>query len=103
MNALLLLALAGAVFSRPLDEQWHSWKSAHGKFYAHPNEENARRQIWIENSARIEEHNAANHSFTLGLNQFADMVCVCVCPCVFICVRLYTITKIILSTTPIHI
>ena len=76
MNALFLLALAGAVFSRPLDEQWHSWKSTHGKFYAHPKEESARRQIWLENSARIQEHNAGNHSFTLGLNQFADMVCV---------------------------
>ena len=78
MNALFLLALTGAVFSRPLDdrEQWHLWKSTNGKFYAHPNEESARRQIWLENSARIQDHNAGNHSFTLNLNQFADMVCV---------------------------
>lgn len=74
MNAYLFLVLFGAVFARPLDQQWHSWKSAHGKFYAHPNEEDARRQIWMENSARIQEYNAGNHSFTLGLNQFADMV-----------------------------
>lgn len=74
MNAYLFLVFVGAVSARPLDEQWNLWKSAHGKFYAHPNEEDARRQIWMENSARIQEINAGNHSFTLGLNQFTDMV-----------------------------
>ena len=70
----LLLSVCAAALARPLDEQWHAWKSAHGKFYAHPNEETARRQIWTENSARAREHNTGNHSFSLGLNQFADMV-----------------------------
>lgn len=73
MNALILFAIVGVVCSRPLEE-WRTWKSVHGKYYAHPNEETARRQIWMENAARIEEHNAGNHTFTLGLNQFADMV-----------------------------
>ena len=77
MKTLILLAVVGTVFCYPLEEQWHPWKSAHGKFYAHPKEESARRQIWLENSARIEEHNSGNHSFTLALNQFADMVRVC--------------------------
>ena len=72
----LLLFLASGGLARPLDEEWHVWKSAHGKFYAHPNEEAARRQIWLENSARIREHNIGNHSFSLGLNQFSDMVCI---------------------------
>ena len=75
MNAYLLLLFVGVVFARQLDEKWHSWKSAHETFYAHPNEEDARRQIWMENSARIQEHNAENHNFTLSLNQFSDMVC----------------------------
>ena len=68
----LFFAVAAA---RPHDEQWHSWKTAHSKFYAHPKEEAARHQIWVENSARIQEHNAGNRSFTLGLNQLSDMVC----------------------------
>ena len=74
-KVFLLAALLAAAVARPQeDEQWHSWKTAHSKFYAHPKEEAARRQIWMENSVRILEHNAGNRSFTLGLNQFSDMV-----------------------------
>lgn len=83
MNPFILLAFVGVVFSHPLEE-WPTWKIAHGKNYAHPNEENARRRIWLENAARIEEHNAGNRSFTLGLNQFADMVCVIEDHCIFL-------------------
>lgn len=83
MNLFILVAFVGVVVSRPLEE-WHTWKSAHGKNYAHQSEENARRQIWMENAARIEEHNAENRSFTLGLNQFADMVCDIANHCIFL-------------------
>ena len=30
--------------------------------------------VWGQNYHRIKEHNAGNHSFTLALNEFADMV-----------------------------
>lgn len=56
--------------------QWHSWKSAHGKFYVDSNEESERRLIWTENYGLITQHNNANRSFSLGLNEFADMVSV---------------------------
>lgn len=78
LSGLLFLsavAMVAVSLTSPADGQWHAWKSTHGKFYALSKEEAARRQIWLENSARIEEHNAGNHSFALGLNHFADMVC----------------------------
>lgn len=74
MRAVVFLALIGAVVCRTLDEQWHSWKSSHGKVYADTAEEMARRKIWLDNSARIEEYNRGNHSFSMALNRFADMV-----------------------------
>ena len=30
--------------------------------------------VWGQNYHRIREHNAGNHSFSLSLNEFADMV-----------------------------
>lgn len=74
MRAVVFLALIGAVVCRTLDEQWHSWKSSHGKVYADTAEEMARRKIWLDNSARIEEYNRGNNSFSMALNHFADMV-----------------------------
>lgn len=74
MRAVIFLALIGAVVCRTLDEQWHSWKSSHGKVYADTAEEMVRRKHWLDNSARIDEHNRGNHSFSLALNHFADMV-----------------------------
>ena len=60
--------------SRTLNEQWHSWKTRHEKVYVDRGEENVRRQIWIQNRVRVAGHNHANHSYSLALNQFADMV-----------------------------
>lgn len=74
MRALVFLALIGAVVCRTLDEQWHSWKSLHGKVYQDISEEKARRQTWLDNSVRVDEYNRGNHSFSLALNRFADMV-----------------------------
>lgn len=62
------------VIARTLSEEWHSWKTRHEKVYVDRSEENVRRQIWIQNRARIAAHNHNNRSFSLSLNQFADMV-----------------------------
>lgn len=69
-----VLSLPSLAPARTLSEQWHSWKTRHEKVYVDRSEENVRRQIWIQNRARISAHNRGNHSFTLALNQFADMV-----------------------------
>ena len=78
MVAALLVSVALCLPSlspaRTMSEEWHSWKTRHEKVYVDRGEENVRRQIWIQNRARISEHNRGNRSFSLALNQFADMV-----------------------------
>ena len=69
-----VLALAALALGHSLGKDWKEWKSRHGKFYADESEEASRRSIWLENTARIQEHNDGLHNFTLSLNQFADVV-----------------------------
>lgn len=57
-----------------LDTQWHSWKSQHSKMYSDEEEEGARRLVWYDNLKKIVEHNNASHSYSLALNEFADLV-----------------------------
>ncbi|MBN3307862.1 CATH protein, partial [Amia calva] len=52
--------------------QFKSWTSQFNKQYE-PDEYYRRLQIFTENKRRIDRHNAGNHSFTMGLNQFSDM------------------------------
>lgn len=51
-----------------------SWKREHSKLYSNTDEEGSRWMVWRENYHKILEHNKANHSFALRLNQFADLV-----------------------------
>ena len=57
-----------------LQQEWMSWKRQHSKLYSDTDEEGSRWMVWRENYHKILEHNKANHSFALGLNQFADLV-----------------------------
>ena len=56
------------------EQEWQGWKERHYKVYSSPDEEGSRLSIWKDNYNKIVQHNMANHSFTLSLNQFADMV-----------------------------
>lgn len=69
-----LLIVSGSVHGLNLEGRWQSWKEEHGKLFSSEKEEMERLKIWMKNVAIIEEHNAQNHSFTLGMNQFGDMV-----------------------------
>lgn len=60
-----------------LQEEWSSWKRQHAKTYSSNNDEDSKWTVWRENYHKIQEHNRANHSFSLGLNEFADMVILC--------------------------
>lgn len=71
---LLVLCLACAALGASLDTQWHSWKAQHSKTYSDQEEEDARRLVWYDNFKKIIEHNNANKSYTLALNEFADLV-----------------------------
>eukprot|EP00061_Rhincodon_typus_P016776 g45165.t1 len=65
------------MFDPTLDEAWLSWKSFHKKQY---NERNAnyRRMVWEDNMKYIANHNLEHslgkHTFTIGMNQFGDLV-----------------------------
>uniref|UniRef100_A0A3Q3VZP8 Pro-cathepsin H n=1 Tax=Mola mola TaxID=94237 RepID=A0A3Q3VZP8_MOLML len=50
----------------------HLLHEQHNKVY-NTKEFQERLQIFTENKRKIEKHNAGNHSFTMGLNQFSDM------------------------------
>ncbi|XP_073327852.1 pro-cathepsin H [Pagrus major] len=76
MKALLLVALvsaASALYLREQDEfHFKTWMSQHNRAYS-IQEYSERLQIFTENKRRVDKHNAGNHSFTMGLNQFSDM------------------------------
>lgn len=71
--AVLLLAVLAAASCETMDVKWRWWKQLHSKDYKDESEEGLRRMVWGQNYHRIKEHNAGNHSFTLALNEFADM------------------------------
>ena len=71
---LILLCLLSASLCASLDQQWHSWKALHSKTYGDDEEEDVRRNVWHGNYKKIMEHNNANHSYSLALNEFADLV-----------------------------
>ena len=68
-------------------EKWQTWKVSHGKNYSHPVEEEFRMKIFMDNMAKIENHNdMANRgeiSYFLGMNRFGDLVSNCRYNCNF--------------------
>ena len=60
--------------------EWNEWKALHGKNYKTEGEELKRYAIWVANNAYIEERNKHSdvHGLTLKMNQFGDMVNICV-------------------------
>ncbi|KAI6649027.1 Cathepsin L [Oopsacas minuta] len=60
-------------FVTEFDSKWNDWKYEQNKEYKSKEEELARKIIFIENLLYIDSFNKEDHSFTLGLNQFADL------------------------------
>ncbi|XP_006030868.1 pro-cathepsin H [Alligator sinensis] len=52
--------------------QFRSWMLQHGKWYSE-GEYYSRLRIFAGNKRRVERHNAGNHSFQMGLNEFSDL------------------------------
>ncbi|XP_013415047.1 cathepsin L1 [Lingula anatina] len=84
MRFTILVAVCfAAALARPqiynveLDGEWDSFKSVHSKNYATQEEELYRRRIWESHLDIIAKHNREYdmgiHTFTLGVNEFADM------------------------------
>uniref|UniRef100_A0A8C9RDU9 Cathepsin K-like n=1 Tax=Scleropages formosus TaxID=113540 RepID=A0A8C9RDU9_SCLFO len=72
----VIVALCQASPDTTLNDQWELWKSQHEKMYTEQREEAHRRLVWEKNLRLIEKHNREAslglHSFTMGLNHFAD-------------------------------
>ncbi|TKY55678.1 Cysteine proteinase RD21a [Spatholobus suberectus] len=52
---------------------YEEWLVKHQKVYNGLGEKNKRFQVFKDNLGFIQEHNAQNHTYKLGLNKFADM------------------------------
>jgi len=67
---MLFLLIAAALANEKLFEQF---KLDYNKNYTSLDEHNRRYAIFVDNLQKIDDHNAKKLSWTLGVNQFADM------------------------------
>uniref|UniRef100_A0A8B9RCP3 Cathepsin H n=1 Tax=Astyanax mexicanus TaxID=7994 RepID=A0A8B9RCP3_ASTMX len=77
LTATACLAVLHCVCASPLYTEedefvFKTWMSEHNRKYS-LDEYYQRLQIFTENKRRIDHHNAGNHKFRMGLNQFSDM------------------------------
>jgi hypothetical protein len=70
---LLMLGTALAAPSTPIDEVFDAWRTTYSKSYGTVDEHINRLAIFNQNKIIVEKHNAANHSWTMGMNEFADL------------------------------
>ena len=70
MFKVLALAFLGVSSAYPSFEEW---TATNGVEYKTVTESNYRSYIYDQNIAKIEEHNAGNHTWTMGVNKFADL------------------------------
>ena len=77
MKVLLLFAAVslGVSASATLDYEWTAWKAQYGKMYEDEASESIRRLVWENNWRFVQQHNSEEHSFSLEMNEFADLVC----------------------------
>jgi len=82
MRCVVILAIVAAALAMPsgvrvassgAEPSWEEWKATFGKAYATQEEHDLRSRVYAENVRMIEHHNALNLSWTLGVNEFADM------------------------------
>lgn len=69
MLKLLVSAAALCEFSAP---SFHEWSLMYGKSYD-PTERDYREFVYNNNVLKIAEHNAGNHTWTMDINEFADL------------------------------
>ena len=69
----LAIVMAVPLHDDQLQSEWSAFKLAHAKTFRSAADENARLEVFRSNLAYITTENAKNHSYTLGVTQFADM------------------------------
>lgn len=71
---ILILACVYASVNKPnVDQLWSEFKQKYNKNYPNDAEEQQRFNIFNKNVDFIEKHNQEQHSYRLGINEFADM------------------------------
>jgi cathepsin L len=70
---LIALFIGVALAQTQIDSAFTKWTAAHNKQYKSAEELALRKGIFADNVKLINEHNAKNLSFTMGLNEFADL------------------------------
>ena len=73
MRILILLTLFFNVTSFQYEELFNDFLTKYHKKYNNIIEFNKRLNIFIENHKFIEQHNSANHTYTLGMNHLGDL------------------------------
>lgn len=74
--AYVSFAPSETALSEPSYEEvmFHDYKVHHRKNYFNEEEHNFRFNVWMDNRAKIMEHNAnPDKTFTMGINQFTDL------------------------------
>ena len=67
---LSTFAAAFAFLSLP---SFNTWTHTYNRSYSTENEYMHRQSIYLSNLVKISQHNSENHSWTMGVNQFADL------------------------------
>ena len=67
---LSTLAAAFAFLSLP---SFESWTNSYNKTYSNSSDYYYRQSVFMTNLVKIAQHNSENHSWTMGVNQFADL------------------------------
>jgi len=78
MRSFLIIAtLACAASALPVDHEWETFKVKFERSYSSVEEHDLRRSIFADNLRLIESHNLEHalglHTYTLGVNRFADL------------------------------
>jgi len=73
MQVLALITLLASVASSSAVPTFFQWMQDNSKFYNSNEEVYTRKQIYDENVAKIQQHNRENHTWSMAINQFADL------------------------------
>jgi len=71
--AILALAAAASAMTLNHERVFNDWKRQFGRSYSTSEEESMRFSVFRENAAKIVAHNSKGLSWTMALNQFADL------------------------------
>ena len=71
MFAIVIISTCTAL---PIETKWRQWKEQHGKIYLNGKEEFQKKVTWARNARFIEDFNQREHSYSLAMNHFSDMV-----------------------------